>query len=727
MTVGVLTGLAAVTRISVNDEKVWLQDPSRGITADETGTDYWNDAWTAAVARARTYTGNGKPVIAGRPGTYKWDTSKGTMIVPSGVRLSLGSGSPQSATLYFPVDTELPTAIGVCATGVTAGASTLSLTNVKNTIPPVVGGSMPAIFANVPFTYAGVSQVGSNATLTGCVGLPATPAEPNPFIAGPAIWVGALFGRSYGLDRSINVQGPASGSSAWATATPPTDAMDGVFVGNSAGIDCSISGFRQNAMYMGDHETFGGHVYFGNGWCNYACESPHQFNWLPVDTGNQIFEQGASLSGGAYWCQHYISAGNCLLAANFAGQIHMGNAPWWMWKAPTVGVTGAASLIMSDTHLDSAYFEGVGLGIIGCPDGGGSLAHVTFRNGGANFYDFSIPSPYTAPVAVFACNFSSFLLDGFNGLTFLSSGLATGVPMFIADGAMGRFTNMQFDMVAALEAHPPRAYSTDPIVNVKLDMGVISSGFAGGAVKGDLLAARLPSLGGYRGVSTHEGFDGRPRHPTGVALTDETGYIVSQATNSAAGQVAANVRVRATPPTSPSATTSATAGTRSAGAHYYKIAAILSGGGVTGASSEVNVTLSGTNSADLSWTAPASPPHSQAIAGYRIYHGTATGVLTAYVDTVGTGTTYMDSGASLTAGTPTTNNVGCEVYYSGGVWTYVRGYGDDTGFTWTGKVCTATGPTDPNGPVVGYAVGPLAGGAADNGTTVQIIIAPALV
>lgn len=725
-----MTAILASRGISVTDEKVWLQDPTlSGGPADETGASFVNTAFAAAIARALTYTGNGKPVIAGKSGTYKWDTSKGGLGIPEGVSFTFGAGATQAAAIQFPTDTHVPAAVGFCDTGSTLGQTTVVVTHVKNTFPVAsVSVPQPALMNGNLITYTGVSQVGATATLTGCVGVLAGTSYPQLVTAGAAVLVATSSAvRTFVLDKSVQITGPSSGSSAWATATPPAGFMDGIWVAGSAGIDCSVTGFRQNVMYAGDHETFGGHMYMGGGWCNFACESPLDYQWDNVDSGNQVWEGGQVLSGGAYWCHHYISACNQLLGATIKGQTHAGGVPWWMWKAASVGVTGGSHSIMSDVEIDSLFFEGLGLGIVGCPDDGSTINRSRFRGGAASFYDASIPSPYTAPVAAFYCPFDKMVLDGFGGLGFTSSSLSAGVPIFKTDHAIGAFTNMGQDFRDDIVAHPPAAITpgSSPTINVELDWGAITGGFVNAATAGDVLSVRTAApFGSYHTAFLHERYDGVALRPvSGVALAAENVRILTQVQNRQDGPATANVRVRSTPPTSPAASVGGTAGTRPAGTHYYKIAALLSGGGETAASTEVSVALSGSNSASLTWVAPASIPHGQTVTGYRVHHGTSAGAENGYI-AVGNVLAYTDSGAATTAGTPNTTNVGCEVYFTGLGFCYVRA--DSDGSTYFGKVCTATGPYDTAGPVIGQAFDTAHGGGADNGATVKVLILPAL-
>lgn len=711
--------LSRPIQIAVTDEKIWLQDPALAGGADNTGTAFVNTAFAAAIAKAQSAisTGHSSAVISGAPGTYKWDTSKGSLAIPNRIRWKdFGGGQYQAANFSFPTETNIPTAIGVITTGTTAGQATLAVSNIKNVYPTLGGLPVPAMLGGRNlFTYTGVTGSGTSVTLTGCAGIPLTGSGPQAVIAGPAILLaGGATRDRWGLDNTIRVIGPGTGNSSWATPTLPTNAMDGVFVGNSAGVDCSVSNFRQGIMYMGDHETFGGNTYLGGNWCNFACESPFNLQWDIVDSGNQLWETGAVNSGGVWWCHHYISPCNVLLGCDFQQQRHEGNAPWWMWKGATVGVTGAAHGMLSQATLIAPVWEGMGLGIFGGPDDGAGLSNVTITRGEANYYDGNIPAGYTKPVAAIACGFSNLIVEGNNLFDFVSSGSGgdTTVPVWLTGFAFGEIRGIDF--AASLVKHPPKTPGdpNDILVDVK---------FPGGRVQ-------RSGLNIQKGQLTQFWQEGNVSYPTaervfeygqsnvfaapmGVTLVNESTGYVATITDRDHGFISANVRQQSTPPTSPNASTSGTAGTRSAGAHFYKIAAILSGGGETSASSEVNVTLSGSNSALLTWVAPSTIPHSQTITGYRVYHGTTTNTENGYI-AVGNVLTYTDSGAATTAGTPKTTNVGCEVW--GG--TFVRGHSD--GSTYLGKVCSVTSAeTIPvNSVTIGYTP------YTDDGAQVSILL-----
>ncbi len=105
-------------------------------------------------------------------------------------------------------------------------------------------------------------------------------------------------------------------------------------------------------------------------------------------------------------------------------------------------------------------------------------------------------------------------------------------------------------------------------------------------------------------------------------------------------------------PTAPSATPSGSGGTLAAATYYYKIAATYSSGAESVTAAEVNSgALTGsTSSVTLNWTAAAGAT------GYKIYRGTAAGAENVFY-TVGAVTTFTDTGAASTGGSPPTSNL----------------------------------------------------------------------
>lgn len=104
-------------------------------------------------------------------------------------------------------------------------------------------------------------------------------------------------------------------------------------------------------------------------------------------------------------------------------------------------------------------------------------------------------------------------------------------------------------------------------------------------------------------------------------------------------------------PTANAPTTATTGGSLAAGTYFYKITAILPSG-ETVASNEVSVTTTGTTSTNtVTWGATPGAT------GYRVYRGTASNGQNVYY-AVGADTTFTDTGAAGTAGSPPASAVG---------------------------------------------------------------------
>jgi hypothetical protein len=198
-----------------------------------------------------------------------------------------------------------------------------------------------------------------------------------------------------------------------------------------------------------------------------------------------------------------------------------------------------------------------------------------------------------------------------------------------------------------------------------------------------------------------------------VANGDAVNHVVALATN-AEYQTTVRVKEQSNPPTSPAAAANATVGTLEARQYFYKVTAVLSGGGLMAASAEVSATAELNKSIKVTWVAPAVIPGGQTITGYRVYRGTVAGEEKGY-KAVGNVLEYLDSGAALTGTTtPPTKNTGCEIYGKG----FVRPYGS----TAPGCATKASGPADNTAPVFAQTYE-----EPDNGETAQVIITPALV
>jgi hypothetical protein len=112
-----------------------------------------------------------------------------------------------------------------------------------------------------------------------------------------------------------------------------------------------------------------------------------------------------------------------------------------------------------------------------------------------------------------------------------------------------------------------------------------------------------------------------------------------------------NTTIGAAPIQSP-VTTSTTGGTLAAGTYYYVVTAILNPQGESIASNEQSITTTGaTSSNTITWAAPVG----MTVTGYKIYRGTAAGVENVFYAPAGTATTFTDTNAASTGGTPPTD------------------------------------------------------------------------
>lgn len=99
-------------------------------------------------------------------------------------------------------------------------------------------------------------------------------------------------------------------------------------------------------------------------------------------------------------------------------------------------------------------------------------------------------------------------------------------------------------------------------------------------------------------------------------------------------------------PLQAAATTSTTGGSLAAATYHYVVTA-LSAAGETGKSNERSIATTGTTSSNtISWGAVAGAT------SYRIYRGTAAGAQTVYYTSAAGTTSFVDTGAASTAGTP---------------------------------------------------------------------------
>jgi hypothetical protein len=140
---------------------------------------------------------------------------------------------------------------------------------------------------------------------------------------------------------------------------------------------------------------------------------------------------------------------------------------------------------------------------------------------------------------------------------------------------------------------------------------------------------------------------------SGGSLASGTYYYEVTALTSAGETTASNEVSIATShlavPAANTPTTSTTGGTLGAATYYYVVTALGSSGETT-KSNEVSITTTGTTSSNtVTWGAVAGAT------GYRIYRGTAAGAESVYYS-VGAVTTFTDTGAANTSGTPPASN-----------------------------------------------------------------------
>lgn len=98
-------------------------------------------------------------------------------------------------------------------------------------------------------------------------------------------------------------------------------------------------------------------------------------------------------------------------------------------------------------------------------------------------------------------------------------------------------------------------------------------------------------------------------------------------------------------PTLNAPSTATTGGTLAAATYYYKVSAITPNGETAGSNEVSQITTGTTSTVTLTWNAVSGAT------GYRIYRGTAAGTENVYYS-VGAVTTYTDTGAASTAGSP---------------------------------------------------------------------------
>lgn len=322
-------------------------------------------ALAAAIAACLAAPGNNKPNIYLTPGTTYQFTNNQT--IPGGIGFTTDAGAG-GARLYFPTDTGAP---GIALTpAIAMGATTIALQ--KATGSWTASGKVFIPDASLTLSYTGRTIAGETVTLTGVTGVTVGIGAGETVVQGFALQFGTAPTNPQTLiDDGVFVQGPSSGSSAWATSTPP-DSLDGIFMPPSSRVNGEVAGFRMGVTWNSDHQKIGRAYQAGGCWAAMCAASPRESN------ADQTIEAGGQLDG-TYWCGIYVSSGNYL--GNLSvGKSHWGESPWWIFKQAMQGRTDDQALIHIGCHYDTCSIEGWGVGIIGAEDGISSCQQNTFTN-----------------------------------------------------------------------------------------------------------------------------------------------------------------------------------------------------------------------------------------------------------------------------------------------------------------------------------------------------------
>jgi hypothetical protein len=625
--------------------------------------------------------------------------------IPAGVQ-HVAAGSGSAARIEFPTDLGNP-AYALISSALAQNAATIPLKY-------VTGGPFKAATAESPqeaflsgigkITYTGITGAGETITLTGVTGVTKAAPVPAGVGQGLAIYaVGVSSPRFTVFERGIEIKGPTSGTFAtWGKEAPP-ESMDGVWLGQSVRINCVVKGFRHASVITTDHQII------GSDYKTSKCYSSLAFLGPSESKGDQVIEAGALLTEG-FWSGIYVADGNAMTNLG-AAKMHIGSSPWGVWKEATRGLAAPEQSFPYITAVTSTFqlpsFEYCGLGAIGCADGKSKLQGLVMTQPSFSWLATFKPAGLE-PVAPIACQVEEMeVLGRFGFLPF-----ATGQQQMILADKFTKSTIPSFADVIAVAAE-----KGIPVIKGKTGEEVeadirFKQGRYYGRKLGDagIKAGHVVSSVGLPSLKKLKRYEGLVA-VAGVAITDIFQNALAFLTNDTEPATVA-VKEQSTPPTSPAAAPNATAGTLEARKYFYKVAAVLSGGGVVAASAEVSATAEAGKSIKITWAPLAEFPHGQTITNYRVYRGTAEGAEAGYKQ-VGNVLELLDNGVSLTGGTaPPTINVGCELYGEN----LVRPYGAGA----PGCACVASGPADPNGPCFGQTVG-----EGDNGKTGAILISPA--
>lgn len=334
----------------------------------------------------------------------------------------------------------------------------------------------------------------------------------------------------------------ASGTSA-VYITPPT-AMDGVLMPSNGAIDCGVNGFRYATVMATDHEQWGPNFLPQGSYAYIAVESPADVNWAALDSGNQTVHAGVKMTN-AYFAIVYVTAYNYLITATFLGANTYGSSPFIFWKEHTRGVASSSNKMLSDCIVRDAFFEAVGLGLVGCPDANATLTRTQFDNCGTLWNGGGLTAPAGAPEPLgdFAVNCED--LDIRGGSMFPGPPAAyPAMPWHYGDQLIGIYDRALNVFIAARTVvGKTTPFLSNPLFDFRFRGGRFMAMAASNdtAAVGDLCAMFGIMDPSYTVVRTcRQGYDLRP--PCGVAVRVNGAFVV-MATDKDYGAV--NVKVNA--------------------------------------------------------------------------------------------------------------------------------------------------------------------------------------
>lgn len=165
-------------------------------------------------------------------------------------------------------------------------------------------------------------------------------------------------------------------------------------------------------------------------------------------------------------------------------------------------------------------------------------------------------------------------------------------------------------------------------------------------------------------------------------------------------------------PTQNAPSTATTGGTLAAATYYYKVSALNAAGETLPSGEQSQVTTGSTSTVTVNWAAVPGAT------SYRVYRGTAAGAENVYFTAGAGATSFVDTGAAGTAGTPAAANTtgsGLGVSVRGGEYMFLA---EGT----VGGATVSLQIQNPNGNWTD--VGALAGNAIVKSTTLPFVVTP---